>query len=123
MENPIQNPVRHQEFSVLLQKDKAPDGVENLMSPEQSERKGENKRLEDEIYKNVIYQLEVKKIYLDPNLSLTKLSSIVGTNTTYLSNTVNRRFGMNLKALVNRYRVGHAKALMKGLKQRADIGE
>ena len=48
---------------------------------------------------------------------------LFGTNTTYLSNTVNRRFGMNLKALVNRYRVGHAKRLIKELGSLTDIGE
>lgn len=111
MENPIQTQVKNPEFSVLLQKDETPNGAENLMDFDTGGEKGGYNK-EDEIYKMIVYQLEVKKIYLDPQLSLVKFSSIVGTNTTYLSNTVNRRFGMNLKALVNRYRVGHAKRLM-----------
>ena len=61
---------------------------------------GIGKKLEDDIYRNIIFQLEVKKVYLDSKLTLTKFSSIVGTNTTYLSNTVNRRFGVNLKGLI-----------------------
>ena len=52
-----------------------------------------------------------------------KQKTIVGTNTTYLSNTVNRRFGMNLKTLVNRFRVGHAKGLMKEFGVHTDLGE
>ena len=37
---------------------------------------------------------------------------VSGTNTTYLSNAVNRYFGCNLKQLVNEYRVGYAKQLL-----------
>ena len=48
---------------------------------------------------------------------------IVGTNTTYLSNTVNRCFGVNLKTLVNRYRVDHAKRLIQELGSLSDIEE
>ena len=122
MENPIQTQVKSPEFSVLLQKDESPNGAENLVDIDAGKEKGEYNK-EDEIYKMIVYQLEVKEIYLDPKLSLVKFSSIVGTNTTYLSNTVNRRFGMNLKALVNRYRVGHAKRLIKELGNLTDIGE
>ena len=37
---------------------------------------------------------------------------VSGTNTTYLSNTVNKYFGCNLKCLVNKYRVEYAKHLI-----------
>jgi AraC-like DNA-binding protein len=67
----------------------------------------------NEIYKNVLYQLEVKKAYLDPKLSLDKLSAVIGTNTTYLSNTVNRFFGCNLRQLINSYRIKHACRLLE----------
>ena len=68
--------------------------------------------VENELYKNIVYQLKVKKIYLEPKLSLVKFSLIVGTNTTYLSGIVNRHFGMNLKTLINKYRVNHARRLL-----------
>lgn len=35
--------------------------------------------MEDKLHDSVLYQLEVKKVYLLPDLSLTKLSQIVGT--------------------------------------------
>ncbi len=47
-------------------------------------------------------------------LSLEKFSSIVGTNTTYLSNAVNNYFGCNFKRLINSYRVVRAKELLDG---------
>lgn len=68
------------------------------------------------IYERVLYNLDIKKVYLDPNLSLIKFSSIVGTNTTYLSNTINRNFGCNFKTLINKYRVEACKAML-GMKE------
>ena len=62
----------------------------------------------------VVYNLEVRKVFLDPKLSLVKFSSIVGTNTTYLSNAVNNYFGCNFKRLINSYRVVRAKELLDG---------
>ena len=58
--------------------------------------------------------LEIRKVYLDSKLSLEKFSSIVGTNTTYLSNAVNNYFGCNFKRLINSYRVARAKELLDG---------
>ena len=121
MEKPVQT--QGQEFPVLLQKDENLKAEENSVLEPAGEGLVERKKVENEIYNSVIYQLEVKKAYLDPKLSLVKFSSIVGTNTTYLSNTVNRCFGVNLKTLVNRYRVGHAKRLIQELGSLSDIEE
>ena len=69
-------------------------------------------KIEHELYESIIYQLETKKVFLDPKINLIKFSSMVGTNTTYLSNIVNQRFGVNFKTLINRYRVAQAKELL-----------
>lgn len=44
---------------------------------------------------------------------LKKLSVMIDTNQTYLSNVVNRYFECNLKGLLNRYRVEYAKELLQ----------
>ena len=54
-----------------------------------------------------------RKVFLDPKLSLKKLSDMIETNQTYLSNVVNRYFGCHLKELVNTYRVEYAKELLR----------
>ena len=64
------------------------------------------------IYKGILYQLEIRQIFLDTSLSLKKLSDLLETNQTYLSNVVNKYFGCNLKELVNTYRVEYAKELL-----------
>ena len=65
------------------------------------------------LYEKIRWYLDTQKIYLDRELSLVKFSSIVGTNTTYLSNTVNEMFGCNLKTLINWYRVQYAKEMLR----------
>lgn len=62
--------------------------------------------------KAILYQLEIRQIFLDTSLSLKKLSDLLETNQTYLSNVVNKYFGCNLKELVNGYRVEYAKELL-----------
>ena len=64
------------------------------------------------IYKGILYQLEIRQVFLDTSLSLKKLSELLETNQTYLSNVVNKYFGCNLKELVNTYRVEYAKELL-----------
>ncbi|WP_289824088.1 AraC family transcriptional regulator [uncultured Phocaeicola sp.] len=77
-------------------------------------RNVEQKRKVDcELYKYVLYYLEVRQVFLDPKLSLKKLSEMIETNQTYLSNVVNRYFGCHLKDLVNTYRVEYAKELLR----------
>ena len=65
------------------------------------------------IYKGILYQLEIRRVFLDASLSLKKLSEMLETNQTYLSNVVNKYFGCNLKELVNTYRVEYAKELLR----------
>ena len=75
-------------------------------------KENSRRKVDYEIYKSIVYNLEVRKVFLDPKLSLVKFSSIVGTNTTYLSNVVNHYFKCNFKHLLNKYRILHAKHLI-----------
>lgn len=71
------------------------------------------RKVDCEIYKGILYQLEICQVFLDFALSLKKLSNMLDTNQTYLSNVVNKYFGCNLKELVNTYRVEYAKELLQ----------
>jgi len=70
------------------------------------------KRFEDEIYNRVRILMECDRLYLDPHLTLKKLSAIVGTNTLYLSKAINHCTGHNFRTMVNDYRIEHAKQLI-----------
>ena len=62
--------------------------------------------------RQILYQLEIRQVFLDTSLSLKKLRALLETNQTYLSNVVNKYFGCNLKELVNTYRVEYALSLI-----------
>lgn len=57
------------------------------------------------IYNKVKEALENDKLFLRTDLSLKLLSRVVGTNTVYLSKTINEGFGCGYNTLVNRYRI------------------
>lgn len=78
-----------------------------------AQKRKDGREIDCEIYKNLLYQLEIRKVFLDSKLSLKKLSSMIKTNQTYLSNVVNRYFGCNLNELVNTYRIEYAKELLR----------
>jgi len=66
----------------------------------------------DEIRNRLIDYLEVKKIFLEPNISLIKFSMEVGTNTTYLSNIINQYYKCNFHSVINNYRIQYAKKIL-----------
>ena len=92
------------------QREAAPDGTE-VEKPDEV-RSEANLRVRM-LYDNLRFILESRKVYLDRNINLTKLSQMLYTNTTYLSKVVNKYFGCNLKTLLNRYRVDYAKELLR----------
>ncbi len=75
----------------------------------------------EEIYTKVCECLETRKVYLDPNLSLARFSAMIGTNTTYLSNTINDRFGKNFHTLINDYRIRYVVELLKNGEKRTEL--
>ena len=105
--------MQNNELSTTTQKETLFKDAERQWNALSSEKGMSGRKVDREIYKSILYNLEIRKVYLDSKLSLEKFSSIVGTNTTYLSNAVNNYFGCNFKQLVNSYRVEYAKVLLK----------
>ena len=56
--------------------------------------------------------INTSKPYLDPDLTLADMSSIVGVNSTYLSYYINNVLGVKFNNLINTYRFDHAKKLL-----------
>jgi AraC-like DNA-binding protein len=54
-----------------------------------------------------------QKIYKDPNLKIWDLSSMLGTNRTYVSKAINQEYGCNFCSHVNHYRLLEAKKLIR----------
>jgi AraC-like DNA-binding protein len=61
------------------------------------------------IKETIIHAFEVKRVYLDADLNIQKLSAEVQVGHAVLSAVVNQAFGKNFRTLVNDYRLAHVK--------------
>lgn len=64
----------------------------------------EKKQIE-QLASNLVFQLEEKRIFLDPEISLLSLAKALDTNNVLLSKTINQHFNMGFYDLINTYRV------------------
>ncbi|PTN07691.1 tetratricopeptide repeat protein [Mangrovibacterium marinum] len=56
--------------------------------------------------------LEQQQIFKQHDLSLDKLAQMLGTNTTYVSQLINREFKCNFNALINHHRISYCKKII-----------
>ncbi len=77
------------DLSAALQKDKLFKEVEQQWNTVSSEEGNSRRKVDYEIYKSIVYNLEVRKVFLDPKLSLAarilptcQMSSIITLNAT-----------------------------------------
>jgi len=75
--------------------------IKNYVSKLNNRTKLQDNRLVNELKD----YMENEKAYLQPDISLTKVSRELGTNRSYLSSIINQQFGMNFNAYINQYRV------------------
>ena len=57
--------------------------------------------------------MESEKMFLDKNLRISDVATILKTNTSYLSDSINKEKGLSFSQFVNSYRVDHAIQLMR----------
>ncbi len=87
--------------------------VKDLEMDEQLVQVSELKKYNNEILKESLLQLFVKdKIYTQPDLKITNISSKLQTNRTYISNLINNEFSCTFSEFVNGYRIKEAKNLL-----------
>ncbi|HKK81596.1 MAG TPA: AraC family transcriptional regulator [Prolixibacteraceae bacterium] len=67
----------------------------------------------DKIYKQLETLMLEEKYYLNPELTLTELSRLAGTNRSYTSQAINKHGKSNFSAFVNKYRINEAQKIMK----------
>lgn len=65
------------------------------------------------LYDKLCRLMEEKEPYLDPELKISDLSTMLFTNKVYLSRTINVMSGLNFNQYINSFRVEYAKNLMK----------
>lgn len=69
--------------------------------------------------KNMLLEyFENEAPYLNPDLNLRQVASVLKTNTTYLSRLINGEFGMNFYTFVNNYRINYAISMIRNSEDR-----
>ncbi len=62
----------------------------------------------DILYNRLKELMEMSKPFLNPKVRMNDIATAIGTNTSTLSNIINRRFNMSFTELINSYRVRYA---------------
>jgi len=73
---------------------------------------------EKELKENLENLFRKKKIHLNSELTIWDVSGELITNRTYISNFINKHYGINFSRFVNQYRVEEAKAMMEEIDSR-----
>ncbi|MCF8366066.1 MAG: helix-turn-helix domain-containing protein [Bacteroidales bacterium] len=66
----------------------------------------------DALYAKIIAIMEDKQLYLDSELGVKTLVSLLGTNKTYIYQAISRNSSENIRGIINRYRVNEAKRVI-----------
>lgn len=62
----------------------------------------------DILYNRLKELMDTSKPFLNPGVRMNDIATAIGTNTSTLSNIINRRFNMSFTELINSYRVRYA---------------
>ena len=81
--------------------------------PPQTGPKDEDAAKMGRLYDRVVEVMEQKRPFLDPDFNLMNLASLVFSNKTYLSRTINIQAGRNFSQFVNHYRIQYALELIR----------
>ncbi len=68
---------------------------------------------DEELAKSLINYFENERPFLQPDLTLSNVSRVIGTNRTYLSSVINTNFGINFNVFVNQFRIRYIEDYLK----------
>jgi AraC-like DNA-binding protein len=88
--------------------------VVDLVKDEGTHPQVDQKKINADQLQNKLLELfEKEKAYRKPELKITEVSQLLGTNRSYVSVLINNEFSCSFNEFVNRYRIEEAKRLMQ----------
>lgn len=96
-------------LSVLIVAINPPTAEENRTVKEVDKEIEINPLVSEQRAQEIVKSLDEKSIYLDPDLTLSKLSRKLGVPAKQISIAVNLIYKKNISKLINEYRIDHAK--------------
>lgn len=82
----------------LIFKEEAKSKIRNSVSDQTTQK----------VLEKLVYEIEIKKCYLDPDLNISTLAQKIGTNREYLSQIIHKTYDRNFNDFINFYRVQEA---------------
>ena len=87
----------------LIFKEEAKSKIRNSVSDQTTKK----------VLEKLVYEIETRKCYLDPDLNISTLAQKIGTNREYLSQIIHKTYNKNFNDFVNYYRVQEAVEILK----------
>lgn len=78
---------------------------EKTVQPEESKSYGLKDEQRDELLKRINQIMETTTEFCNPDFSLAELSTLVVSNTKYVSQIINETYGINFRSFINDYRI------------------
>jgi AraC-like DNA-binding protein len=75
-------------------------------------KKSENKIILPELIIQIENLFDKDKIFMDPEITLDKISKLLNTNRSYLSETINQHYNKSFRTIINTYRINEARLLL-----------
>ena len=75
-------------------------------------KKSESKIIIPELIEQIENLFDKDKIFMDPELTLDKISKLLNTNRSYLSETINQHYNKSFRTIINTYRINEARLLL-----------
>lgn len=100
-------------YRVLMQPEIfKPGKKEEDLPKEKYEKSGLTQHMRDELYQQVIAQMEVRKSYLDPDLTIDALAAQIQKSRHHVSQAINEYTGRSFYDFVNYYRIEAVKSAL-----------
>lgn len=99
--------------SIMRKSETAPGEVQRIMEIiSTTPVKIEEQKAEPTLLDIFVTYMEEKKPYLNPELSISDVSTALKSNRTYISVLINENFGMSFRDFINKERIKYAKQIM-----------
>jgi AraC-like DNA-binding protein len=72
---------------------------------------------------NLITLMQEKKLYTQPDLRISDLSMLLGSNRSYVSGIINQQMNTSFSDFINMYRIEHAKEMLLDFQKPVTMGE
>lgn len=83
-----------------------------IASPQKYQSSSLKDEYRDELVSQILSIMDDKELFCDVDFSVDKLSKMIGSNPTYVSQIINETFKKNFRSFINEYRIKEARRLL-----------